>query len=321
MRVMPMLSHSTWRAMLGSDVQAPIRLGTRRSVLALAQAEMVAARLLRRVDIVPIAVEADSDERPLSDLAGTRVFTSNIERRLLEGEIDLAVHSLKDLSVTPVAGLRVAARLPRGRVGDLLLKRGPEASESLGLNVGARVGTASPRRSALLGVYAPQASAIPIRGNVPTRIRNCLEGRIDAVILAQAGIDRLGAAIDTLLAEVSCTSLNPVQWLPAPGQAAIAVQARDDDQELLDVLATIDDCSTGIAVDLERRLLRSAGVGCGASLGVYARLVDDGTWRADVGLLDGQTRWRTQHAVGDLRAIEQRLADWISRVSPERRGS
>ena len=316
MRATPTPSRSTWRAVPERDGRPPLRLGTRRSALARAQAELVAARLPRPVTIVPIAVGADTDRRPLGELAGSRAFTGTIERRLVDGDIDLAVHALKDLPVAPLRGLRVAARLPRGRVGDLLLKRGSDAAEPLGLPVGARVGTASPRRAALLAAHAPQALAVPIRGNVPTRIERCVDGSVDAVLLAQAGIDRLGSALDALLAELERVPLDPPGWLPAPGQAAIAVQARDGDDDLLAELAAIDDADTGIAVDLERRLLKRAGGGCRASLGAYARPIGGGRWRADVGLLDEQDRWRARHAAGDPETIEPALGDWIGRLSP-----
>lgn len=294
----------------------PLRVGTRRSALARAQAELVAARLPRPVTVVPIAVAADADRRPLEAMAGTRAFTGAIERRLLSGEIDLAVHSLKDLPVAPVAGLRVAARLPRGPVGDLLLRRGTDAGAPLGLPAGARVGTGAPRRAALLSVHAPQALAVPIRGNVPTRIERCAQGGVDAVVLAQVGIERLGAAIGPLLAELRSVPLDPPGWLPAPGQAAIAVQARDDDQELLETLAAIDDAGTGVAVDLERALLQAAGDGCRASLAAWARPDGAAGWRADVALLDGRGRWQARRATGGARAVRAELIDWIGCVRP-----
>lgn len=315
-----MLSRSAWRDVPEREERPPLRLGARRSSLARVQAELVVNRLMRPATIVPIAVGADSCRRPLDEMAGTRMFTDAIERQLLDGDIDLAVHSLKDLSVTPVAGLRVAARLPRGPVSDLLLKRRSEAGDPLGLPVGSRVGTSSPRRVALLGVYAPQAHAVPIRGNVSTRMQLCIDGSVDAVVLAQAGIDRLGVTLDKLLAELEHVQLDPHRWLPAPGQAAIAVQARDSDEDLLEELSAIDDSDTGIAVDLERQFLKYTGGGCSASLGAYARSAGAGSWRADVGLLDGRARWRSQYAAGDIEEIELELTDWISRVSSEWRG-
>lgn len=296
----------------------PLRLGTRRSALARAQAAMVAARLPRPVTVVPISVGADADRRPLEALAGARAFTGAIERCLLAGDIDLAVHSLKDLPVAPVAGLRVAARLPRGPVGDLLLLPGTDAGAPLGLPAGARVGTGSPRRAALLSVHAPQARAVPIRGNVPARIERCLQGRVDAIVLAQAGIERLGAAVGPLLAQLRSVPLDPPGWLPAPGQAAIAVQARDDDPQLLEALAAIDDGDTAAAVDLERALLQAAGGGCRASLGAYARPAGAAGWRADVALLDGGGRWQARHAAGGARAVRDELADWVARASSAR---
>ena len=300
----------------GRDVR-PLRVGTRRSALARIQAELVAARLPRPVTVVPIAVGADSDPRSLEALAGTRAFTGAIERLLLEGDIDVAVHALKDMSVTPIPGLRVAARLPRGPVGDMLLRRGDDNGALLGLATGARVGTGSPRRTALLARHAPQARAVPIRGNVPTRIKCCVQGSVDAVVLAQAGIERLGTGITTLLAELRSVPLDPLDWLPAPGQAAIAVQAREDDEQLLAVLAEIDDVDTGTAVDLERTLLQASGGGCRASLGAYARPAGQAGWCADVGLLDGCGRWQACHADGDPQEICEELVDWICRVSRE----
>ncbi len=294
----------------------PLRLGTRRSALARVQAEMVAARLPGPVTIVPIAVGADTDRRPLAALAGTRVFTGAIERRLLAGDIDLAVHALKDLPVTPIPGLRVAACLPRGPAGDLLLRRAADAGAPLGLAPGAGVGTGSPRRAALLGRHAPQTRAVPIRGNVPTRIERCVDGSVDAVVLARAGVERLGDAVRAMLADLCSVPLDPSDWLPAPGQAAIAAQAREGDEDLLAALAGIDDAETGTAVGLERTLLQASGGGCRASLGAYARPVAAAAgWRADVGLQDGSGRWRVRHATGDPESIRHELADWIGRVS------
>ncbi len=307
--------HTVTRHTVNGRDARPLRLGTRRSALARVQAELVAARLPRRVTIVPIAVGADADRRPLAALAGTRAFTGAIERSLLAGDIDLAVHALKDLPVTPMPGLRVAARLPRGPVGDLLLRRGAGAGAPLGLAAGARVGTGSPRRAALLGRHAPQARAVPIRGNVPTRIERCADGSVDAVVLARAGVERLGAAVGAMLAALRSVPLDPPEWLPAPGQAAIAVQAREDDENLLAALAEIDDRETGTAVDLERTLLQASGGGCRASLGAYARPLGAAGWRADVGLQDGRGRWQTCHATGEPRAIREELVEWIGRVS------
>ncbi len=293
----------------------PLRLGTRRSALARVQAEMVAACLPGPVTIVPIAVGADADPRPLEALAGTRVFSGAIERSLLAGDVDLAVHALKDLAVAPFPGLRVAACLPRGPAGDLLLRRATDAGEPLGLASGARVGTGSPRRAALLGRHAPQARAVSIRGNVPTRIERCMDGSVDAVLLARAGIERLGGAIGAMLAELSGVPLDPPDWLPAPGQAAIAVQAREDDEAVLAALAGLDDAETGTAVELERTLLQASGGGCRASLGAYARAVATAGWRADVGLQDRGGRWRACHATGDPESIRSELVDWIGTVS------
>lgn len=293
----------------------PLRLGTRRSALARVQAEMVAARLPGPVTIVPIAVGADTDRRPLAALAGTRVFTGAIERSLLAGDVDLAVHALKDLPVTPVPGLRVAACLPRGPVGDLLLRRAADAGAPLGLASGARVGTGSPRRAALLGRHAPQTRAVPIRGNVPTRIERCVDGSVDAVVLARAGVERLGDAVRAMLADLSSVPLDPPDWLPAPGQAAVAVQAREGDHDVLAALAGIDDAETGTAVGLERTLLQASGGGCRASLGAWARPVAAAGWRADVGLQDGSGRWRVRYATGDPESIRHELADWIGRAS------
>ena len=195
----------------------PLRLGTRRSALAHVQAELVAARLPRQVTVVPIAVGADADRRPLEAQAGTRAFTGSIERCLLAGDIDLAVHSLKDLPVAPIAGLRVAARLPRGPVGDLLLRRGSDADAPLGLPAGARVGTGSARRAALLSLHAPQARAVPIRGNVPTRIEHCARGRVGS---GGVGAGRRRAARlrgRRTVGGAAARAARPPDWLPASG--------------------------------------------------------------------------------------------------------
>ena len=252
-------------------VSRTLRIGTRGSALAMAQAslgvEALAGLVGDAIEIVPIATQGDaiSARHPSGGWVETDgQFTKEIERALLDGRIDLAVHSYKDLPTADVDGLVIGAVLPRADARDCLVTRdgGPIST----LPEGARVGTSSPRRAAQLRSARPDLVALPIRGNVETRLRRLRDGEYDAVLLAAAGLDRLGISVPDharLPFELS---------LPAPAQGALALQVRAADTELVARLAVVDDRPTRIAVEVERRLLRRIGGGCVAPLGALAQV-------------------------------------------------
>jgi hydroxymethylbilane synthase len=250
------------------------RLATRGSPLALAQSRIVAELLAARcpgLEVELVTVTTRGDERrdiPLAQLSGgDGVFTSGLERLLLEDRVDLAVHSLKDLPTEPSAGLELAAFPPRGAVHDVLIARRAGGLDALAL--GARVGTSSPRRAAQLAQQRPDLEAVPVRGNVDTRLRRLEEGAVDALILAAAGLDRL---------DVRPTFSQPLpieSFMPAAGQGALAVQCRAADRQTRDLLASIDDQPTRQAVTAERGFLRAVGGGCRVPIGVYGEVSGD----------------------------------------------
>lgn len=257
-------------------ISATLRIGTRGSTLATAQAR-IGAEALERLgfagELVAINTHGDaiSARHPRGDSVETDgQFTREIERALLEGRVDVAVHSYKDLPTAEVDGLTIAAVLPRADARDCLITRGGGPMETLAH--GARVGTSSPRRGAQLRGVRPDLVALPIRGNVETRLRRVREGEYDAVMLAAAGLDRLGV-------EVPDHARLPLEvCLPAPAQGALALQVRAGDRALRDRLAAVDDRPTRIAVETERRLLRRIGGGCLAPLGALAEVHGDELW-------------------------------------------
>lgn len=244
-----------------------LTLGTRGSALALAQTRIVADALGTDVESRVIRTTGDGSSRPLHEL-GDGVFVTAIEDALRAGEIDAAVHSLKDLPTGDRPGLTIAAILPREDPRDVLITsaRGGLAT----LVERARVGTSSPRRDAALRLLRPDITTAPIRGNVETRLAKVARGEFDATVLALAGLRRLGVAVgdDELL--------DPELMLPAPGQGAIAVQCRTDDAPVRDRLAAIDDAATRAATDAERELLRLLGASCAIALGALARVTERG---------------------------------------------
>jgi hydroxymethylbilane synthase len=276
----------------------PIRLGTRASLLATTQstwvAERIAAALGREVELVEVTTEGDRDRGPLAQLGGTGVFVSALREALLDGRIDVAVHSLKDLPTGPAAGIALAAVPLREDPRDVVVARdGLTLGE---LPVGSRLGTGSPRRAAQLHALGLGLEIVDIRGNVDTRIRKVREGEYDAVVLARAGLARLGRLDDAT--EV----LDPLQMLPAPGQGALAVEARSGDA-LATELAVLDDARTRAAVTAERAVLATLEGGCAAPIGVLAEVVEgedgDELWVRAVALSpDGELSVRMS-ATGD----------------------
>ena len=250
-----------------------LKLGTRASALATTQSGHV-ADLVRELDVevelVEVATEGDASAAPLASLGGTGVFVSALREALLRGEVDFAVHSLKDIPTSPAAGITLAATPLREDPRDVLVARdGLTLGE---LPVGSRIGTGSPRRVSQLAALGLGLDIAGIRGNVDSRIGKVRSGDYDAILLARAGLSRLGR-----LDEVT-EVLDPIQMLPAPGQGALAVECRADDTDLLLLLSRLDDAPTRAAVTAERAVLAALEAGCSAPLGALAEVVegDDG---------------------------------------------
>ena len=269
-----------------------ITIGTRGSRLALAQTHAVAealAPLSAGWDIRIETIVSAGDEQPEAALEslGLGVFTSAIERALLDGRIDVAVHSLKDLPTSQPDGLTAIPVLEREDARDVLIDRWNVGL--LDLPEGARIGTSSPRRAAQIAHGRKDISLLPIRGNVETRIRKSEGPDYDGVIVAAAGVERLG------MAERITERLSPHVCTPAPGQAALAAEARSDDRELLALLRQLVHEPTEAAVEAERALLRAAGSGCRLPLGAFAE-VQGNQMRlfATVTPADGSTSYRVE---------------------------
>ena len=250
-----------------------IRIGTRGSRLALAQTAIVAEALsavIGPMEVVPISTRGDaiSARRPRAGWVETDgQFTHELEQALFDNKVDLVVHSYKDLPTGPVHGLVIGAVLPRADARDCLVTR--DGSGLDGLSFGAWIGTSSPRRAAQLAAVRSDLIAMPIRGNVEIRLRRLEAGEFDAIILAAAGLDRLGIPVPG-------TARLPFDlMLPAPAQGALAVQLRSDATQLRTAVARADDGATRVAVDAERALLRRIGGGCLAPLGALAEVAED----------------------------------------------
>ncbi|KFG02544.1 hydroxymethylbilane synthase [Streptomyces europaeiscabiei] len=272
-----------------------LRLGTRRSKLAVAQSGQVAdtvRRLTGRpVELVEITTYGDVSREQLAQIGGTGVFVAALREALLRGEVDFAVHSLKDLPTAYPDDLVLAAVPVRADARDVLVARDGLTFEQL--PEGARVGTGSPRRMAQLNAYARShgltIETVPIRGNVDTRIGYVRKGELDAVVLAAAGLSRIGR-IDEVTDFLSVDTV-----LPAPGQGALAIECAADNADLIAALAGLDDPYTRVAVTAERSLLAALEAGCSAPVGAFADLLDDGQivkemrLRGVVGTTDGST--------------------------------
>ncbi|WP_286255949.1 hydroxymethylbilane synthase [Streptomyces graminofaciens] len=279
--------------------EQPLRLGTRRSKLAMAQSGQVADAVRqvtgRAVELVEITTYGDVSREHLAQIGGTGVFVTALREALLRGEVDFAVHSLKDLPTAQPDDLALAAVPPREDARDVLVARDGLTFEQL--PDGARVGTGSPRRMAQLNAYARchglTVETVPIRGNVDTRIGYVRKGELDAVVLAAAGLNRIGRSEEV----TDFLSVDTV--LPAPGQGALAIECRAghtaQDTALIAALAELDDPYTRAAVTAERSLLAALEAGCSAPVGAYADLLADGQivkemrLRGVVGTTDGST--------------------------------
>lgn len=288
----------------------PLLLGTRGSVLALTQSGHVAdgvRALGREVELHRVVTHGDVSTAAITQMGGTGVFVTALRDALLRGECDLAVHSFKDLPTAPADGLVIAAVPPREDPRDVLVARdGLTLGE---LPQGAKVGTGSPRRAAQLRGLGLGLEVVPVRGNVDTRIGFVASGGLHAVVLARAGLSRLGRL------EEATEVLDPLTMLPAPAQGALAVECRADDAELLALLGRLDDPDARAAVSAERALLGALEAGCSAPVGALAEVAegDDGPevfLRGLVAALDGSdaVRLSATGSVPDARGVGLRLA-------------
>ena len=271
-------------------MSAAIRLGTRRSALATAQSQQVADALAaiagRPVELVPITSEGDVSRASLSELGGRGVFATRLREALLAGECDLLVHSLKDLPTASAPGLVIAATPEREDARDVVLTR--DGTPLHALHSGMVVGTGSPRRIAQVHTRNPRIGTQDIRGNIDSRMGRVRDGELDAVILAAAGLSRIGGVPADLVAE----PLGLAEWPTAPGQGALAVETRDDvDDELREAIERLDDLPTRVAVTAERAVLAGLDSGCAAPVGVHGEWRDGGLRvRAVVYAPDGSRR-------------------------------
>ena len=273
--------------------QQPLRLGTRRSRLAMAQSGQVADTVSqvtgRPVELVEITTYGDVSREALSQIGGTGVFVTALRDALLRGEVDFAVHSLKDLPTAQPEELVLAAVPEREDPRDVLVAR--HHLKLTDLPRGARIGTGSARRAAQLNAYARahglDIETVPIRGNVDTRIRYVHGGELDAVVLAAAGLSRIGR-LDEVTDFLSVDTV-----LPAPGQGALAIECTAGNADLIAALGELDDPFTRVAVTAERSLLAALEAGCSAPVGALADLLADGQivkemrLRGVVGTTDG----------------------------------
>jgi len=285
-----------------------LRLGTRASALARWQAEWVAARLTERgveVELVPIVTQGDVKTGPLGQIGGQGLFTKELQRALLDDRIDLAVHSLKDLPTDPVEGLAVAAVPERESTADVLVSL--QATSIAALPPAARIGTGSLRRKAQLLHQRSDLVVEDIRGNVETRLRKLDEGQYDAIILAEAGLKRLG------FAERIAAIIPPQQMLPAVGQGALGIEARADDERVRALLAPLDHAPSHQAILAERTMLSCLRAGCLAPVGAWGYFDEDLLILEAVVLsADGSQRISTVDSdTEDFIALGQRVAEQL----------
>jgi len=274
----------------------PLRIGTRGSPLALAQARLVAEALRAAhgcaIELVPITTSGDIvHDRPLAEMGGKALWTRELDASLAAGRTDLSVHSMKDVETVRPAQFAIPAMLERGDTRDRLI-----GAAGIGaLAQGARVGTSSPRRTAQLLARRPDLHPIPIRGNVQTRLAKVARGEVDATLLAAAGLDRLGIAAGV-----------PVDLLPAPAQGAIGVEILAERDDLRALLAAIDHRPTHAAVAAERAFLAALGGNCHSAV---AALAEGGRLKAEILSADG----REVHAgEGEPEALARRLLEQAS---------
>ena len=286
-----------------------VRIGTRRSKLALTQSGMMQraigralgvaeADLLEAVPLVEIVTTGDRvQDRRLMEIGGKALFTREIEEALLEGRVDVAVHSMKDVPADQPEGLCIAAVPPREDTRDAFVS---ETFASFAeLPTGARLGTASLRRQAQALALRPDLTIEMLRGNVDTRLRKLAEGEFDAILLAVSGLNRLG--LESVIRE----RLSLDAFLPAPGQGALALQTRTEDLGAVWV-AALNDPMTALTVAAERGAMTALEGSCRTAIGAHAEITADGRLRLTTEMLapDGSARWRRSGEIGDITAAD-----------------
>ncbi len=292
-----------------------IRLGTRRSPLAMAQAEETRARLClahgwdeSAVKLVPVTASGDKvQDRPLAEIGGKALWTKELDAWLAEGEIDASVHSLKDVETIRPKELHIAAILPRADKADRLIG----AASLAELKPGAVIGTSAPRRAAQALHMRPDCKVVSLRGNVATRLSKLSAGEADATFLAAAGLERLGQ-------DETGTRLDPAHWLPAPSQGAIAIECRTEDAETRELLKVLDHAPSRAEVMAERALLLALGGTCHSAIAVLCDV--DGeelAMRAALFSADGSERveGEARLAIGDAEAPAKLAQDLLARSS------
>ncbi|MGY1721654.1 hydroxymethylbilane synthase [Blastococcus sp. SYSU DS0533] len=303
-------------ATTAAGTATPLRLGTRASVLAQTQSRAVADALTAAtgvpVELVLISTEGDRSSAAIAQLGGTGVFVTAIRRALLDGEVDLAVHSYKDLPTAPEPGLNLAAVPVREDPRDALVARdGLTLGE---LPPGSRIGTGAPRRVAQLRALGLGLEIVPIRGNVDSRLARVAgspggPGDLDAVVLARAGLSRIGRT------DRITETLDPLQVLPAPAQGALAVECRTSDARTRELLGRLEDAATRACVVAERATLAALEAGCSAPVAAYAEVAEGESGpelflRASVTALDGSdsVRGSATGPLADAAALGRGLA-------------
>lgn len=293
-----------------------LRLGTRKSPLAMAQAHEARARLCKAhgwdksaIELVPVVASGDKvQDRPLAEIGGKALWTKELDGWLAEGRIDASVHSMKDVETIRPDFLAIAAILPRADVRDVLLG----ADSIAAIPHGARIGTSAPRRAAQMLHNRPDCSIVSFRGNVATRMARLEAGEADVTLLAAAGLERLGQS--------SAGAPIPLdQWLPAPAQGAIGIECRADDTQTREWLAAIDHAPSHDAVMAERALLEALGGNCHSPIAVLTR-VEDGelAMQAAIFSADGAERvaGEVRFACGDVYGPQGLAADLLLRAGP-----
>ena len=293
-----------------------LKLGTRRSPLAMAQAEEARARLCaaygwpeKAIELVPVLASGDKiQDRPLAEIGGKALWTRELDQWLGEGHIDAAVHSLKDVETWRPESLTLAAILPRADKRDVLIG----AASLAALPEGAVIGTSAPRRAAQALHARPDCRVVMFRGNIATRLAKLAAGEADATFLAAAGLARLGET-------GTGHPLDPAGWLPAPAQGAIAIECRTDDARTRERLAAIDHAPSRAEVTAERALLAALGGNCHSPLAVLCDLEGKMlAMRAALFSPDGAERvdGAATFAAGDPEGPERLAADLLARASP-----
>jgi hydroxymethylbilane synthase len=281
-------------------MSAPLRLGTRRSPMAMEQSRQVGCAITeltgREVELVGISTAGDVSQEALTQIGGTGVFVSALRSAVLTGQVDFAVHSLKDLPTGPAEGIALAAVPVRDDPRDALAAYG--GAKLADLPRGARIGTGSPRRAAQLLMLRADLSPVPVRGNAGTRLARVESGDLDAVVLGHAGLARIGRL------DAVTQLFEPDEMLPAAGQGALAVECSAGREDLLALLSRVDDPHSRAATTAERSLLGALQSGCAAPVGAYAAGTDVLRLRGIVVAADGGMALRGS-ASGSLAMAEE----------------